>query len=221
MRIPGGVFGSLLKHGVVQFLHGVQERAETFLAELENHVGAWVGRLLLKYAIVTALAVGALASLCGAAKEGLIAAGLPSWAAQLILGVLMGAAAAILLKADGRVPGDTRGHHEDGGQSPDRSSGFAIHIHPPDRSQVSPSRGRSRSKHRAPRVVRVKHLRKGWQVESGPQHRTKRLFENKRLAMKAARAAARRASAQVVVLGTGKKAHTVVERRAASVEPAA
>ena len=70
-------------------------------------------------------------------------------------------------------------------------------------------------------MVRVKHLRKGWQVETGLHHRKKRLFDNKRLAMKAAREAARAASADVVVLGTGKKAHKVVERQAVSVEHAA
>ena len=79
---------------------------------------------------------------------------------------------------------------------------------PPRRRKPAP---RSRTPYR---VVRVKHLRKGWQVESGADHRKKRLFDNKLLAMKAARAAARKASADVVVLGTGKKARKVVERKA-------
>src|SRR3982751_6711578 len=71
------------------------------------------------------------------------------------------------------------------------------------------------------RAVRVKRLRKGWQVESGQRKRKKKLFRNKRSAMRAARTAALRAHTVLIVQQTGHDSRTVVPRKARHFQHAA
>jgi len=163
-------FGKILRQGLAHVVQAARERAADLLHDLEERVSAWAGRLALRYGALLLLGLAGVISLLAAAKEGLVAAGLPAWAASLILGVVLTGAAWIVQKQG------------QGRKSPGSSSGFTVEIHLPPKPEPPGGPRRRKSRPRGHRVVRVKHLAEGWQVDSGRHRSHKRFFSNQRRA---------------------------------------
>lgn len=169
--------------------------------------GAWVERLRrladdlvekaaafgIRAAAAAALFVAAVVFLLAGVKEGLVALGVPDWAASLGLAVLAGLAGWLVLR---RKPAGGEPDEEDRTSAP----GFTVRIVREERTTPAPE---------AP-VIDVHRADEGWEVSAPRLRRGPEVFRTKREALRAARRVARRR-------GGGR---IVVHRSDGSVQPA-
>ena len=180
--------------------------AQLFLEEAIHHVldeaATSFRKVFVLYAALAGLALVAIIALGTAFSEGLVALGLPAWASHLILATVAGLVAAAVYLRAGQSPTQPEGAEADEtGSSGSGSRGFTIkvvHVHPPNGAQGKASRRR---------VIEVRPAGNGWEVTSGRSPRKHRPFATKRGAVRAAMAAARRESAEVVIAAEGPRKH--------------
>lgn len=220
MRFFSGWLGGLLKHELFQAARTLQGRAERAARQLERRAVAWFTRFVLKHAVGAALIIASIISLGASAREGLLAMGVPAWAAHLILAVVSAGTAFVLFRGSaGRrsqrsTDDDEDDVEEDREEARPRPPKVVVRVvKVPVPAARKRRKSRAKPKLRRRKVVRVKRTRRGWQVESGLNRRKKQLFGNKRLAIKAGKSAARKASAELIIHESGWKSSRL--RRAA------
>jgi hypothetical protein len=159
-------------------------------------------QVFVLYAALAGLALVGIIALGTAFSEGLVALGLPAWASHLILAAVAALVAVGVYIRAGQDPTQPKAAESDEtGTSRSGGRGFTIkvvHVHPPNRSQGKASRRR---------VVEVRPSGAGWEVTSGRSPRKHRAFSTKRGAVRAAMAAARRESAEVVIAADASRKH--------------
>jgi len=180
--------------------------AQLFFEEAIHHVldeaAISFRKVFVLYAVLAGLALVTIIALGTAFSEGLVALGLPAWASHLILATVAGlVAAGIYLRAGQNPTQPEETEADENGSSRSGGRGFTIkvvHVHPPNGAQGKASRRR---------VVEVRPVGNGWEVTSGRSPRKHRAFATKRGAVRAAMAAARRESAEVVISADGPRKH--------------
>ncbi|HYE98745.1 MAG TPA: DUF2188 domain-containing protein [Planctomycetota bacterium] len=182
--------GSGLVGGLVSALGGAWvERLRHVADDLVDKAAA----LGIRVAAAGALFVAAVVFLLAGLKEGLVALGVPDWAASLGLAVLAGVAGWLALR---RTPA--------GGGSPEEgrtsAPGLTVRIVREERTAPAPE---------AP-VIDVHRAEEGWEVSAPRLRRGPEVFRTKQEALRAARRVARRR-------GGGR---IVVHRSDGSVQPA-
>ncbi|MBV8881595.1 MAG: DUF2188 domain-containing protein [Planctomycetaceae bacterium] len=193
------LFRALLRQGLPHAADWAQGLVEPAVHSIVRTLVGWYKRALISYGVAAGLALISVFSICAALTQGLVALGVPPWAAHLSLAAVTGLLAFGFVKRAEAKPRLASGKAKGGSESESRTFNIRIVA---DKPRSRPARSRARAKAPRPRrVVDVHPNENGWEVSQSPAPRKKRVYANKSRAVKAAMAAARKRSAQVVIHG--------------------
>lgn len=178
----GSGLGALFSHAAVS----AQGFLKATLQNVARESVRWLLGMSVSYLIAAALAITTLALLLSAAVDGIVALGIPSWAAHLILAAVSGGLCFLFyLKGKNRSIEDES--EEEG--SPYPVPGLMVKIERPRVRKAAPRRVRNRPRKRTFDVHRAGD--KGWEVSSSSRTYKRTIYGSKTQAVKAARKAAK------------------------------
>lgn len=204
MLFRRSLFGALMSLWAEKARRSAREWIHAALEDTLRPALRWVAGVGVSYLIAAGLALTAAVFLLSAASSGLVALGLPPWAAQLIMAVVAAAAAFVFYK---------RGVARTLPEAEEEDVAF-----PSFKIDIVKERPAPRAKRRrrpsSSDVYDVHPADGGWELTSGSPRR-KRTFETKEEALAAARRSASKGRrGRVVVHGANGTIQDVVDYRA-------
>lgn len=204
----GDLFRSILQGSLTEAIVTAERFAERSLHAFVRYLVDWYKSLLIQVAVGAALGLVAAVALGSAITQGLIALGVAPWLAPLLLGVAAGAGGYFLIQSAGarfRAEPEPEEHRGSGGVL-DTVLQILLARAAAPAPQSPPARKRKRRR----KIVDVHPRDDDWEVSESGSRRRKRTYRTQSRAVKAAKAAARKASAEVVIHGEDGRIREVV-----------
>jgi len=206
----GDLFRSILHGSLTEAIVSAERFAERSLHSLVRYLVDWYKSLLIQVGAAAALGLVAAVSLGSAIAQGLVAMGMAPWLAHLVLSGAAGVGAFFLIQNAGAK---FRAEAEPGPEETRGTKGILdllLQILLSRSPEPPPKSPPARKRRRRRKVVDVHPRDDEWEVSQTGSRRKKRAYRTHARAVKAARAAARKTSAEVVIHGADGRIREVV-----------